>query len=210
MKKSLFCLVIFVFSFSASLSGLIVMNDIVPAFSEGEQKKIEDAVVKGATHFLQAKSDADLLLKEYEKSSGQDINPADLLGYVEKVMGELEIARLNYAAAVTIAQQAGYGEKVQGFKGFDYQGLTREKGLNPEIMNLVAAYLGAGDILGAYGKNLDHIDAILVLLGQMKKTLAAGDIPELSMFWGLLQDFSQASLFGNYCTLAAREVFKVE
>ncbi len=207
MKKTIF-LVTFILVFTMTVQPLIVMNDIVPAFPEEERDRIEEAVIEGTIQFLQAKSEVDLLLKEYEKSARQPLNQAAALAYVQKAIADLERSKGEYEKSIAAGDLVGYAtETIQKFKSFDYDGFGKENHLNKDILSLVKSYLSAGDILGAYQKNVDSINDILSLLLQIRGKFQADETPDISQFWKLLHRFSEAALFGNYCTITAAAIF---
>jgi hypothetical protein len=206
MKKAIFILI--TLGLVLTLPATLLHNDIVPVFPNGDRNKIEGAVIDGAVHFLQAKSQADLLLVEYEKSAGQTIDYPAALEYTEKAIAELEKSRDNYAQAHTLGKQAGYVEEmIQKFKTFDYDTYTAGKQLNSDVMVLVKAYFSEGNILGTYQQQVEYIDDILLTLVPIKEKLAAGQLPDISRLWQLVQQFAASSLFGNYCTMTAQAVF---
>lgn len=207
MKQTIFFLT-FIVAFTMSVQPLIVMNDIVPAFPEEEQEKIEGAIIEGSILFLEAKSQVALLLKEYEKSAKQGLNHGAALAHVDKAAAALEESRGHYREAAAAGQRAGCVEaKIQELKGFAYDSFAEENGLNRDVMAQVKSYLASGDILGAYRENIAKISGILELLVQIREKLQADGTAEISLVWQLLQRFSEAALFGNYCTIAASAVF---
>jgi hypothetical protein len=208
MKKAIFILITLCLVITFTLQAALLHNDIVPVFPGGDRGKIEGAVIDGAVHFLQAKSYADLLLMEYEKSAGQALDYPAALDYTEKAIAELEKSRDKYAEAHTLGKQAGYVESmIQKFKTFDYNAYTADRKLNNDIMTSVTAYFIAGNILGTYQQQVEYIDDMLLTLVPIKEKLAASQLPDISLLWRLVQQFSTSSLFGNYCTMTARAVF---
>lgn len=209
MKKSVFIFVVITFVFTLVVEPFVVMNDIVPVFPIEDRDRIEGAVIAGAIHFLQAKSYAALLLQEYEKSCKQVINYSAALDYVEKAISELELSKREYMESIAAGTQAGYVENsIRKFKIFDYDKFESEKDLNKDLMLSVKSYLSAGNILGAYQENVDNICSILSILRLIKEKIAVNVTPDISLFWQLLQQFSKAALFGNYCTMTATAVLQ--
>jgi hypothetical protein len=185
------------------------MNDIVPVFAADSRDIIESAVIEGATHFLQAKSYSDLLLLEYEKSGKQEIDYSAVLGYAEKAIVELEKAKEAYLESLESATRAGYvNDALLKFKVFDYSAFQSEKGLNNDLMSTVKSHLSTGDVLGVYRENVDNIAAILSTLQFIKGKIEMDAAPDISLYWQLLQRFSYAALYGNYCTMTAAEVLR--
>ncbi|MCP4151340.1 MAG: hypothetical protein GY757_26590 [bacterium] len=73
MKKISLAVVLLIIAFQAN--ALLCLNDVDIVFSDGPGKlSINDNVVSGATYFLLSKSNADLLLMEYEKSAVQNFD----------------------------------------------------------------------------------------------------------------------------------------
>ena len=206
MKKIIF--VVITLFLSVRLSAFIELNDIVPAFPEEEQGAIETAVIHGAIHFLQAKSQADLLLAEVEMSAKQPLNYSSALVCTEKAIAELEKSIDEYHQAITCAKRSGYvNEVIQKFKSFDYNTFATENKLNRDIMAVVKAYFFGGNIVGVYQQYVEYLGEILVTLHLIKDKLTANLFPDVSLSWQLLQQFSHVSLFGNYCTVTAAAVF---
>ncbi len=206
MRKTSFLLIGLFFAFT--LQALVNMNDIIPVFPEGDRAQIESAVIEGAIHYLQGKSQADLLLCEYEKSARQTLDFDAALGYADKTIAELELSLDEYGKSIDLGKQAGYVQQtIQKFKSFNYDSYTALKSLDSDTMVTVKAYFSGGNILGAYRQNADNIAGILVTLRQIREKLAAGQVPDVSTFWQLNRQFAGASLFGNYCTMTAQAVF---
>ncbi|MGD2085441.1 MAG: hypothetical protein PVH61_04575 [Candidatus Aminicenantes bacterium] len=206
MKKIIAVVITLFLSFT--LSAFLELNDIVPAFPEDEQGAIESAVIQGAIHFLQAKSQADLLLGEVELSAKQPLNYSSALVCTEKAIGELEKSINEYHQAITCARRGGYvKEVIKKFKNFNYDTFASESKLNRDVMAVVKAYFSAGNIIGVYQQYVEYLGEILITLHLIKDKLSADLLPDVSLSWQLLQQFSHASLFGNYCTLTATAVF---
>ncbi|MCP5054010.1 MAG: hypothetical protein GY940_42975 [bacterium] len=206
MRKTIF--VIIVLLLACSLGAVIQMNDIVPVFPIQGRGQIEGAVIKGAIHFLQAQSHAALLMMEYEKSASQPFNSETALEQAEKAVTQLEASLEEYARSIDFGKQAGYvSETVNKFKNFNYDEFSSSRKLNGDAMVTVKAYFSGGNILGAYQQNVDYISETLATLRQIKEKVAAGQLPDVSLFWQLTQQLSETALFGNYCTMTASEVF---
>ena len=209
MKKIIVVVITLFLSFT--LSAFIELNDIVPAFPEEEQGAIESAVIQGAIQFLQAKSQADLLLVEVEKSAKQPLNYSSALICTEKAIGELEKSINEYHQAITCAKRAGYvNDVIQKFKNFNYDAFASENKLNRDIMAVVKAYFSGGNIVGVYQQYVEYLGEILITSHLIKDKLTADLLPDVSLSWQLLQQFSNASLFGNYCTLTATAILSMQ
>jgi len=200
-------IVLFLLFFCFWAQAFVELNDIVPVFSEKSQLSIENAVIQGAVHFLQAQSQASLLLAEYEKSGQQPFNFPAALTLTDKSITEIEKALDRYNQAATIGKQTGYiNGMIQKCKNFDYNSFASEKSMNSDIMVMVKAYFCQGNIVGIYRQYVEYLGDILINLNLIREKLSQNIVPEISMFWQLVQQFSKAALFGNYCTITAQTV----
>jgi len=207
MKKIIF--VVIMLFLGVMLSAFIELNDIVPAFPEEEQGAIESAVIQGAVYFLQAKSQVYLLLGEVEKSAKQPLNYSSALVSTEKTIAEVEKSINEYDQAITCAKRAGYvNEVIQKFKNFNYDAFAAENKLNKDVMVVVKAYFSGGNIVGVYQQYVEYLGEILITLHLIKDKLTVDLLPDISLSWQLLQQFSHASLFGNYCTITATAILE--
>jgi hypothetical protein len=206
MKKIIVLFTVLVVFFP--LYAFIELNDIVPAFPLEVQGPIESAVIEGAVQFLQAQAEANLLLAEYEKSGKSAFNYAAALSHAEKAIGAVEKSIAAYDQAITFGKDSGYRDEViQKFKTFNYNSFASGKALNKDVMEVVAAYFTGGNILGVYQQNVEYLGEILITLNLVAEKCAAQQVPEVSLLWRLLQQFSGTALFGNYCTVTATTVF---
>ena len=206
MKKIIVFFTVLVVFFP--LYAFIELNDIVPVFPQEVQGPIESAVIEGAVQFLQAQSEAALLLAEYEKSGKAAFNYAAALSHTEKAISAVEKSIAAYDQAITLGKEAGYlGDVIQKFKTFNYDAFASEKGLNRDLMEVVNAYFSGGNILGVYQQNVEYLGEILIGLNLVAEKCAAQQSPDLSLLWQLLQQFAKTALFGNYCTVTASTVF---
>ncbi len=188
----------------------ICVNDIVPIFGdEGGEKKqeIENHVISGASLFLRAQSSANLLLNQYELSGTQPFNFTEAREYTETAISLLENARVQYVKAKQGGEETGYNtQKVELFKSFDYENFITVNRLNKDVAEKVRGYLGKGDITGIYQRAADDIGGILTTLYNIRDSLGNDVKPDIKLFWSLVQQFSTASLFGNYTTLMGTTV----
>lgn len=207
MKNINVLILIFLITCGFNGYSFIVMNDIVPVFPGEDQRAIENNVIQGAVHFLQAQSQASLLLGEFEKSGKQPFSYSFALQAVEGAISEVEKSIYEYEVAVTIGKRAGYVHAViQKFKNYNYDVFVSEKGLNRDIMEMVRAYFSGGNIIGAYQQNMEYLGEILITLHLIKDKLDTNQLPDISLFWQLVRQFSRTALFGNYCTSAAVDI----
>ena len=204
MKKLFVILTVLVVFFP--LYAFIELNDIVPAFPEEVQSPIESAVIEGAVYFLQAHSEVNLLLAEYEKNGKLAFNYAAALSYAGKAINAVEKSIAAYDQAITLGKETGYrSDMIQKFRNYD--AFATEQGLNKDIMEVVKAYVSGGNILGLYQQNVEYLGEILITLNLVAEKCTAQQSPDISLLWQLLQQFSKAALFGNYCTVTATAVF---
>ncbi len=201
-------ILLFIFTLSGFTRALIVHNDIWPAFPPEERSNIEGAVISGAVHFLKAQSYANLLMTEYEESARRTFDMQAAITHATDAYDQLEKSIENYGEAIVHGRRAGYfAETIKKFKAFNYDSFITDTGMDKGTMSTVRAYFSTGDILGAYQQNVDNINAILLTLSRIKTELESGQLPSKPLIWLLLQQFSKASIFGNYCTVTAQAVF---
>jgi hypothetical protein len=190
---------------SQKTHAFIHVNNIAEVFGDEEstgKQQIEGYVISGASLFLQSHSYANLLLNEYELSGTQTYNLTSALELTENAISLLENARNRYLNAKTLGEGLGYDrQKIELFKSFDYDSFIEKNHLNKDIAGKVKKYLVAGDITGIYRKAAEDIAGILDTLYTIRETLKSNAKPDITLFWKLLQQYSESALFGNYATL---------
>jgi hypothetical protein len=201
MKKVF--LVIFISTVVLNLQAFIWINDVDCVFSEGYEKSVlREQVISGTMHVLKSKSYIYSFFYEYEKSALQSYNTSESLIFIERSIAELESAKIEYNIALRIGKSIGYiNSKVNWFKSFDYDDFVKSNNLNSEIALKVKNYLSSCDIIGIYQQNISNINDILDSLYLVRDRLKAKIKPELKIIWKILQQYSEAALFGNYATL---------
>lgn len=210
MKKLTLVLLVTCLLSVVNLDAVIVMNDIVRYFEDtSERVSIENDVIEGAIHFLKSKSYSDLILMEYEKSAKQAIDYPVILDYTDKAITELEKAKENYIRARDTGVRIGADKsRADSFKTFNYGQLVRTKKFNTVIANRVTAHFSKGDVVGAHNRNLQNIEEILQNMYFIREQLKNHITPGIDIFWKMLQQYSEAALFGNYCTVIGSTVLK--
>jgi hypothetical protein len=213
MFTIIFSMIALIVFLNTEINAFIHVNDIVPVFEDpdGQKKQeIENHVISGASFFLQAQSNANLLLNEYELSGKQPFNCVKSLEYTETAINLLENARNQYVNAMGIGESLGYSPvKIDRLKFFDYDGFITETRLNKDIAKKVQGYLSSGDIVGIYRQAANDIMDILNTLYSIRESLKINEKPGIHLFWKLLQQYSESSLFGNYATLIGTTVLGV-
>lgn len=191
-----------------SLSGVVVINDLACLFNnESEKVIVETNVIKGASNFLLSKSSADLFLMEYEKACLQEMNFDNSAGYIENAILYLELAKEKYIQAKDTGERLGYIQtKVPWFENFNYDVFISANKLNTDISAKVKSFLSKADVIGIYKENLSYIDKILDTLYSIKKQLDDKKKPAKQEIWTLMQQYSEATLFGNYSTVMGQTI----
>jgi hypothetical protein len=216
LRKTFFIILAIIASLvflKTSIHALLWVNDIVPVFDDGEglkKQEIESHVISGASFFLQAQSYASLLLNEYELSGKQPFSVEKALKYTETSINLLENARDQYVSAYGIGESVGYSVvKISRLRSFDYNAFIIENRLNKDIAKKVQGYLSSGDIVGIYQQAANDITAILTTMYIIRKSLKINEKPGVHLYWNLLQQFSESSLFGNYATMMGTTVLGI-
>lgn len=184
------------------------MNDIICAFTPGSEKvEIEQDMISAATLYLASKANADLFLMEYERASNSDLDFASALNYAHAALANLEKARAKYARARDLGIKIGYLEyKRQWFQNYNYSKAASDRNMNAVLAAKVSTYLINMDILGIYSENIANVDKIMKTLDEVKGNLEKAQIPPIEVVWRLLNEYSDATLFGNYATILGGDV----
>ena len=207
MKKLLF-LVIIVWMVNPPAQAAITFNDVVCAFSPSTEKiKLQDNMIAGASSFLAANGKAFLLLSIYERDCNGNLDITAALIHAREALSDLEKARTLYGKALNIGKELGYNEyKRPMFSSYNFSEVTQEKKLNEPIADRVKTFLVGMDVVGLYEQNLQNVDSICITLKDIISLLEAGQTPGKGIMWSLLQEFSEASLFGNYSTIIGGDI----
>jgi len=209
MKKIIVLLLLVLLSLPIVVRGTVDMNDIILVFPQENRTEIEASVIEGAIQFFVAKAHADLLFAEHERSAKQAFDYEAAGVYVEKAITAMSKAVDEYGKSLSLAKAAGYLPEVTAqFKSFDYEAHRTAFKMENDTLTRVKAYFLQGDIVGAYNQNVENLSEIQVTLEQIKEGLVKQKLPEIDTFCRLLQQFSKAAMFGNYCTVTATSIFK--
>ncbi len=184
------------------LNAVVWFNGPPNGFNPPGKSTLESLSIDAASLFLQSQADAFLLLNEREIGDKNGFNFAAAWNLVVSTRERLARAQALFVQIVAVGHEAGYDPAVsEKLKKFDYQAFIASQGLNRPVMEEVALFLSAGDIIGLYNRNIEKIGDILKTLDTIQEKLKAGQVPELDLFWQLLQRYADNSLFGNYATL---------
>lgn len=169
---------------------------------------ISKYLVEGAAGFLDSYSEALLLLKEYENSSDTifDIQTANLK--VGSALKKLMDSRKFYTEAIYVAEKLEYLEYYRKkLVEFDYDAYITKERLNNFVANEVKGFLQISDVIGLYRQNVKRIESIIAVLEVVRDDLNNGIKSDITLYWDVLQKYSESALFGNYATLLSKEAF---
>jgi hypothetical protein len=211
MKKNQFfrhgVAIIIVVATVAYLNAFVVFNDIPPVFNSRSTQAMESMTIDGTSSFLRSNADAFLLLNEVEIGYPSNLNFPYALALTESAIWKLEEARGRYQEIISVSQNSNYEDtRIKRLRRFNYGLFAIKKNLNSDVMKGLQNYLGKGDIMGLYLKNIANMNNILRLLTDIKKQLTAGITPPISSFWSLLQQYSDSILLGNYATMVFNQI----
>jgi hypothetical protein len=182
------------------------MLQVAPA--AGGREEISSLMIDGAAKFLDSYSEALILLREYEMSAKAPFDMNLALLKAESALQKLEDSRGDYAAALAVAEKLEY---VQYYRDklteFNYNSYAEERKFIPGVTEEVKGFLGSGDVVGLYRRNLDKIDGIILVLKTIHSELNRGVKPDVTLFWTVLEEYSKAALFGNYATVLSKKAF---
>ncbi len=189
---------------------LLVMNNITCVFPDGQEKTlIENNVIDGSECYLRALSFANLVCVEFEKSAKQELDFNQSIELAGKAISELEEAIEKYSDAKVIAVKIGYNQlKREMFTSYNYDTLIQNYNFNMEIAGVVKNYLKSFDVIGIYQHNIDNLKGILTTINTIRENLNSATKPNVNIYWNLIQQFSEATLFSNYATIMGSSVLQ--
>ncbi len=209
MKKSIvsYFLILILFVY---LNAYMHLNNTDECFSETEKGEISNLLIEGAAEYISSYSEALLLLREYELYGLGSFSISNALLKTESALEKLEKSRKKYSDALSIGEKAGYKSIcLNKLIYYNYDKYIDDFKLNKLIADEVKYYLSRGDVIGLYKKNIEKIDEIIEILKDIHSTLSSNTIPEISVFWKLLQKYTEHILFGNYSTILSRNAYGI-
>jgi hypothetical protein len=199
------CVLCFTFT---HLHPAIYLNDTDPVFHSPARGEISNLIIDGAEKFLDSYSEALLILREYEISEKASLNFNIALQRTESALEKLEDSRKQYARSIAIGEKEKYVDTFRDkLMAFNYEQCEKGKSFNATIVQEVTGFLKDGDVLGLYKKNLEKIDGIISVLKDIKDKLNNNIKPDVSVFWTLLQKYSETVMFGNCATVLSSKSF---
>jgi hypothetical protein len=87
---------------------------------------------------------------------------------------------------------------IEALKNFNYDRYCESNGLNNEIFNEVKGYLIKGQVSEIYGKLLEDMETMIVLLQSVKKNIDNNLFPPVRTVRQLNHNYSTSLLFGQY------------
>jgi hypothetical protein len=184
------------------LEAIIWSNGIEAKLAAAQRNAISVLTVEGASLFLRSTAATFLLLNEVETGYEGEFDFAAALKLASPAISKLEEVKITYERITEIFRTTPSSQAViHKLTTFDYEGFAAANNLNKEIMAKVASYLSRGDLLGLCEKNLEHLRDTLSLYYTIQDRLRSRIKPPIGDFWSLLNQYSNAILFGNYVTL---------
>ena len=203
--RILFLVIIASVSMISNLEALIFLNGVGGGGGDGElgySVQVAPLSMEAATLFLQSNADTYLLLGEVEKYYNSYFDFSTALAYSVSAAQKIQQAETLYLNILRIIKKGGVQPAVIAkLADFDYVGFADANDLNKEIMLEVAFYLINGDVAGLVGKNIDNLQDIRRLYFKINQALRQFTRPQIQSFWSLLNQYSKATLFGNYAAL---------
>ncbi len=193
-----------------NLEALIFLNGVGGGGGDGElgyADYVAPLAMEAATLFLNSNADTYMLLGEVEKYYNSFFDFSSALVYAGAAAQKLEDAESIYLDINrTIKKNGILPEIVSRLAIFDYIGFAEANDLNREIMLEVAYYLINGDVAGLMGKNIENLRDIQKLYAKIIQSLRQFSLPSIQLFWSLLNQYSRATLFGNYASLVFNNI----
>ena len=182
-------------------------NDIVEGYPEPEASNIESLVIEGASQYFQGMADIMNLFDDAEKCSKGGTFP-NSLSLIDSAVNKLKTSREKYSQAIQLS--VAIDKNVCDFSyliKFDYEGFTKEKNFNPEIVNDVKQYLATENVVGFYQRIADDIEGVVKRLETLKEKLNTKVSLYQEDYWLILQQCSRLMLFGNYGTVIGKTAY---
>lgn len=172
------------------------------------QPLIRNCMIEGAGRFLDSYGEAMLLLREYEESGNAAFDFTEAASKAEAALQKLADSRTAYAEALNAAEKLEYLEYYKNkLLQFDYDACITRKSLKTSIAEEVKGFLQVSDVIGLYRRNIERIDDIISVLKRICEDLEKGVKSDVTLYWEVLQKYSETALFGNYATVLSREAF---
>lgn len=180
-------------------------NQASMAYSEPTTQKsqvgdsIEDKIIAAASAFFQGRSNIQQLLVKIELQNVKGFDSATLDPVIQAALDNMQKARDLYVQIVARANQTPYNKATLALlKSFSYDELRMNEGLNRTIFAGVEKSLKKGDVTGFFKSNVKQFNAMISWLKQIKRDFAAGQVPEIKLFWQLNETASITALTGSY------------
>jgi hypothetical protein len=184
------------------LEAIIWSNGIETRLAAAQREVVSGLTVESASLFLRSNAATIMLLNEVETGYEGEFDFAAALKLAGSAISKLEEVKTTYEKITEIFRTAPYAQVlIHKLATFDYEGFADTNNLNKEIMGKVASYLSRGDLLGLCEKKLEYLRDILSLYYTIRDRLSSRTKPPIGAFWSLLNQYSNALLFGNYVTL---------
>ncbi len=163
---------------------------------------VENLVIDGGTHFLNANRDFLNLLAKVEQSANADVPGESILESIECASLEIEHAISLYGELCLLKIE--YDQPtLDKLKTFDYQGFRETYDLNQVIFKKVEMFLKAGDIIGVYKSFYDDLSIISRQLNEIR----AG-FPKIDFLgcYSVNQIFHKSGLFSQYVAMVFKQI----
>lgn len=164
-------------------------------------------VVEGAGYFLKAHSEILLFLHKIELCELYGPDYGELQSLIGSAISNMEEAKSVYVDLTNLADNTPYDpEVIHQLAIFNYGKFYLENNLNFSIFWSVMKYLRQGDVRGIYRKMLQDSEDILDVLYQIETELAACEIPEFPLIWGLNHKCFLALIFDQYTSMVFYDI----
>jgi hypothetical protein len=160
---------------------------------------IEDLIIEGAGFFLTGSGNISQVLNTIEL---QDTNGFDSVAFdsaMNTALSNIQKAKDTYGQLIQKATTTPYNTTVlNALKSFPYDDLRLSEGLNNAIFDEVETYLRAGDINGILKRTYSQLEAIEVLLNNLKTTVLSDKSVDPTIAMRLNDTTTSLLLFGSY------------
>lgn len=164
-----------------------------------QNSKIESLVIRGATYYLESNTVFQGLLNKIENMDTLGKNYNEWLKSVEKTKELIDKAIDTYSMLIEKAKEMPYNKNVMNsLASFDYDTYMIKNNLNPVVFSKIKEFMINGDIPGILNTSYSSFVEISRNLSVLRDELSQENKFDISIFLGINEKYSEASLFGSY------------
>ena len=173
-------------------SGSSSITSFIPSLSK--------LLVEGGNIFHISYSNFNNFLGLVELSELYTPDIQSMKAHIDNAFENIQEVKIIYSKIITFSTTVYSYNPVflEKLRDFDYRFYQEQNKMNNEIFGMVEGYLKKGNVIGVYEYFSYKADEIFAMLFEMKQSIDAGKIPDISKCWRLNQLYADTSQFGQY------------